>query len=117
VVAVGASGGRVRCVVVVRLRWLGAAVSARAPSARTGRGVLAGRGGGGSGVVGSTEWSIRTPCPPRANDPHHDARPFFGPHDDRDADGVPDRLSICLALAVSFGLTGSIEGDGGYCTA
>jgi len=77
--------------------------------------VLAVRGGGRGGIVGSTEWSIRAACPPRANDPHHDARPFFGTRDDRYAIGVPDCRAISLALAVSFSLTGSIEGDGGYC--
>lgn len=121
-VAVGASGGRVRCVVVVRLRWLGASVSARAPSARAGPGVLAGRGGGRGGVVSSAEWPVRAACPPREDGYHHDASPFDGPRYDKNADGVSYRLSISLAygvpcgVAVSYRLTGSIEGDGGCCS-
>jgi hypothetical protein len=84
--------------------------------------VLAGRGGGRGGVVGSAEWPVRADSPPRANRTHHDARSFDWPRDDREADGVPDRLSISLAygipfgFAVSFTLTGSIEGDGGNCS-
>jgi hypothetical protein len=121
VVGVGGSDGRVRRVVVVRLRRVGASVSARAPSARAGPGVLAGRGGGRGGVVGSTEWPIRA-ASPRANGPRHDASPFDEPRYDKNADGVPDRLSICLAhgvpcgFALSYGLTGALEGDGRCCS-
>jgi hypothetical protein len=78
--------------------------------------VLAGRGGGRGGVVGSTEWPIRAAAPPRANGPPHhhhddddDARAFDRPRDDRAANvAIPDCLSICLARGVSFGLAGSI---------
>jgi hypothetical protein len=122
VVAVGVSGGRVRCVVVVRLRWLGASVSARALGTRSGPGVLAGHCSSRDGVVGSTEWPIRATASARANGPHHyyDARPYDGAHHDaspfdaprdyRGADCVTDLLCISLTLTVSFGLTGSIEG-------
>ena len=118
----GASGGRVRCVVVVRLRRVGASVSARTPCGRAGPGVLAGRGGGRGGVVGSAEWPVRAASPPRTNGAYHDASPFDWPRDYRDAGGVSDLLSISLGngvpcgFAVSFTLTGSIEGDGGYCS-
>jgi hypothetical protein len=122
VVGVDGSAGRVRYVVMVRLRRVGASVSARAPSDRAGAGVLAGRGGGRGGVVGSTEWPVRA-ASPRANGPCHDARPFDGPRDDRAADvAIPDRLSISLAhgvpcgFAVSYRLTGFIGGDGGCCS-
>jgi hypothetical protein len=78
--------------------------------------VLAGGGGGRGGVVDGTERPIRAAAPPRANGggPHHDhARAFDRPRDHRAAANVvPERLSISLAHGVSFGLTGSIEGDG-----
>jgi hypothetical protein len=131
VVAVGVSGGRVRCVVVVRLRWLGASDSARTLGTRSGPGVLAGHRSSRDGIVGSTEWPIRATASARANSPHHhyyDARPDYGAHHDAcpfDApryDKYADSVSNCLAygvpcgLAVSFSLTGSIEGDGGCCS-
>jgi hypothetical protein len=122
VVGVGGSDGRVRYVVMVRLRRVGASGSARTPSARAGPGVLAGRGGGRGGVVGSTEWPIRAAASPRANGPRHNASPFSGPRYDKNADGVSDRLSISLAhgvpcgFALSYGLTGALEGDGGCCS-
>jgi hypothetical protein len=120
VVAVGVSGGRVRCVVVVRLRWLGASDSARTLGTRSGPGVLAGHCSSRDGVVGSTKWHIRATASARANGPHHyydarpdycthhDACPFDAPRYDKDADSVFN----CLAygFAVSFALTGSIDG-------
>ena len=128
-VAGGVSGGRVRCIVVVRLRWLGASVSARALGTRSGPGVLAGHCSSRDGVVGSTEWPIRATASARANRPHHhyyDARPDYGTHHDacpfdaprydKYADSVSNCLSNCLAygvpcgFAVSFSLTGSIDG-------
>ena len=87
VVAVGASGGRVRCVVVVRLRWLGASVSARA----------------------AIKHILHHYDPRPFDGAHHDASPFDSPRDYRGADCVTDLLSISLTLTVSFGLTGSIE--------
>jgi hypothetical protein len=131
VVAVGVSGGRVRCVVVVRLRWLGASVGARALGTRSGPGVLAGHCSSRDGIVGSTEWPIRATASARANSPHHhyyDARPYDGAHHDacpfdaprydKDADSVSNCLAygVPCGLAVSFSLTGSIEGDGGCCS-
>jgi hypothetical protein len=113
---------------VVRLRWLGASVSARALGTRSGPGVLAGHCSSRDGVVGSTEWPIRATASARANGPHHyyDARPYDGAHHDAcpfDApryDNYVDRVSNCLSIslaygvpcgfAVSFSLTGSIDG-------
>lgn len=129
-VAVGGSGGRVRYVVVVRLRWLGASVSSRALGTRSGPGVLAVHCSSRDGVVGSTEWPIRATASARANSPHHyyDARPYDGAHHDacpfdaprydKDADSVSNCLAygVPCGLAVSFSLTGSIEGDGGCCS-
>jgi hypothetical protein len=88
--------------------------------------VLAGRGGGRSGVLRSAEWPIRATGQYRANGaPHDDACPFDGTHDNR-ADDVSDRLSVALTygvafcfafcFAVSFALTGSIEGDAECCS-
>src|SRR5215210_3119969 len=113
VVAVGSSDGRVRRVVVVRLRRMGASVSAPTLGGCASSGLLAGRGGGRGRVVGSTEWPIRAAAPPRANGPHHDARPLDRARNDGAADGVADRRSISLAHGVSFGLTESIEEAGG----
>jgi hypothetical protein len=79
--------------------------------------VLSGRGGGRDGVVRSAEWPLRATGPYRANESHDDARPFDGTHDNGAANVVPDRLSVSLTygvpfgFAVSFGITGSIEGD------
>jgi hypothetical protein len=126
VVAVGVSGGRVRCVVVVRLRWLGASDSARTLGTRSGPGVLAGHCSSRDGVVGSTKWHIRATASARANGPHyydacpydgahHDAYPFDAPRYDKDADSVSNCLSISLAYGVPCGfvvciaLTGSID--------
>jgi hypothetical protein len=126
VVAVGVSGGRVRCVVVVRLRWLGASDSARTLGTRSGPGVLAGHCSSRDGVVGSTKWHIRATASARANGPHyydacpydgahHDACPFDAPRYDKDADSVSNCLSISLAygvpcgFAVFFTPTGSID--------
>lgn len=115
-VAVGGCAGRVRRAVVVRLRRVDTSVSASTPSGRAGPGVLAGRGGGRSGVLRSAEWPIRATGQYRANGaPHDDACPFDGTHDNR-ADDVSDRLSVALTygvafcFAVSFALTGSISG-------
>jgi hypothetical protein len=99
---------------------VGPSVSARTARGGADPGVLAGHGGSRDGIGGSTEWPIRAACPPRANGSHHyDPRPFDRSRYDRDADGVSDLLSIYSAygvpcgFAVSFTLTGSIEGDGG----
>jgi hypothetical protein len=123
VVAVGVSGDRVRCVVVVRLRWLGASVSARALGTRSGPGVLASHCSSRHGVVGSTKWPIRAPASARANGPHyydarpdycahHDACPFDAPRYDKDADSVSNCLAygVACGFAGSFALTGSIDG-------
>jgi hypothetical protein len=64
VVAVGGGGGRVRRVVVVRLRWVGASVGASTACDRAVCGVLAGLRGDRGGVVGGTQWPIRAACPP-----------------------------------------------------
>ena len=104
---------------MVHLRWVGASVSARALGTRSGPGVLAGHCSSRDGVVGSTKWHIRATASARANGPHyydacpydgahHDACPFDAPRYDKDADSVFN----CLAygFAVSFALTGSIDG-------
>jgi hypothetical protein len=109
---------------VVRLRWLGASVGARALGTHSGPGVLAGHCSSRDGVVGSTEWPIRATASARANGPHHyyDARPYDGAHHDAcpfDApryDKEADSVSNCLAygvpcgFAVSFALSWSIDG-------
>jgi hypothetical protein len=101
---------------------VGPSVSAHTARGGADPGVLAGRGGSRDGIGGSTEWPIRAACPPAANCPHHDARPFDRSRYDRDADDVSDLLSISgtygvpCGFAVSFPLTGSIEGDGGCCS-
>jgi len=89
--------------------------------------VLASHCSSRDGVVGSTKWPIRATASARANGPHyydarpdycthHDACPFDAPRYDKDADSVSNCLSISLAygvpcgFAVSFSLTGSIDG-------
>jgi hypothetical protein len=107
---------------------VGPSVSARTARGGANPGVLAGHGGSRDGVVGSTEWPIRATASARANGPHHyyDARPYDGAHHDAcpfDApryDNYVDRVSNCLSIslaygvpcgfAVSFSLTGSIDG-------
>ncbi len=113
-VASGGCAGSCSRAVVVRLRRVGTSVSAPTPRGRAGSGVLAGGSGGRGGVVGSTERPIRAAATSRANcGPHYDdVRAFDRPRDYRAAGVVPERLSISLAHGVSFGLTGSIEGDG-----
>ena len=103
---------------------MGPSVSARSARGGADPGVLAGRCSSRDGIVGSTEWPIRATASARANRPHHyyDARPYDGAHHDAcpfDApryDKYADRASNCLAygvpcgFAVSFSLTGSIDG-------
>jgi hypothetical protein len=86
--------------------------------------VLAGHCSSRHGIVCSTKWPIRATASARANGPHHyydacpydgahhDACPFDAPRYDKDADSVSNCLAygVPCGFAVSFSLTGSIDG-------